>query len=133
MQINENNKIFSKLENIVNTMMEIQTENPLIGDVLLNGFQTSMNIIEEFTKHNEVKELDISEKIQIISNALGLDFEELVIHIMEQEKQKNDENLENSDNDVIDFIINNSKKIDDYENFINENVKGNLNYLKGVL
>jgi hypothetical protein len=133
MQINENNKIFSKMENIVNTMMEIQTENPLIGDVLLNGFQTSMNIIEEFTKHNEVKELDISEKIQIISNALGLDFEELVIHIMEQEKQKNDENLENSDNDVIDFIINNSKKIDDYENFINENVKGNLNYLKGVL
>jgi len=121
------------LENIVNTMMEIQTENPLIGDVLLNGFQTSMNIIEEFTKHNEVKELDISEKIQIISNALGLDLEELVIHIMEQEKEKDAENLENSDNDVIDFIINNSKKIDDYENFINENVKGNLNYLKGVL
>lgn len=133
MQINENNKIFSKMENIVNTMMEIQTENPLIGDVLLNGFQTSMNIIEEFTKHNEVKELDISEKIQIISNALGLDLEELVIHIIEQEKEKDAENLENSDNDVIDFIINNSKKIDDYENFINENVKGNLNYLKGVL
>jgi len=133
MQMNENNKIFSKLENIVNTMMEIQTENPLIGDVLLNGFQTSMNIIEEFTKHNEVKELDISEKIQIISNALGLDLEELVIHIMEQEKEKDAENLENSDNDVIDFIINNSKKIDDYENFISENVKGNLNYLKGVL
>ena len=130
---NENNEIFSKMKNIVNTMMEIQTENPLIGDVLLNGFQTSMNIIEEFTKHNDVKELDISEKIKIISNALGLDLEDLVIHIMEQEAQKNAENLENSDNDVIDFIINNTKEVDNYENFIDENVKGNLNYLKGVI
>lgn len=130
---NENNEIFSKMENIVNTMMEIQTENPLIGDVLLNGFQTSMNIIEEFTKHTDVKELDISEKIEIISNALGLDLEDLVIHIMEQEAQKNAENLENSDNDVIDFIINNTKEVDNYENFIDENVKGNLNYLKGVI
>ena len=130
---NENNSILSKMENIVNTMMEIQTENPLIGDVLLNGFQTSMNIIEEFTKHNDVKELDISEKIKIISNALGLDLEDLVIHIMEQEAQKNAENLENSDNDVIDFIINNTKEVDNYENFIDENVKGNLNYLKGVI
>ena len=130
---NENNEIFSKMENIVNTMMEIQTENPLIGDILLNGFQTSMNIIEEFTKYNNVKELDISEKIEIISNALGLDLEDLVIHIIEEESKKNTENLENSDNDVIDFIINNTKEVDNYENFIDENVKGNLNYLKGVI
>ncbi len=130
---NETNEIFFKMENIINTMMEIQIENPLIGDILLNGFQTSMNIIEEFTKHNNVKELDISEKIEIISNALGLDLEDLVIHIMEQEAQKNAENLENSDNDVIDFIINNTKEVDNYENFIDENVKGNLNYLKGVI
>jgi len=130
---NENNSILSKMENIVNTMMEIQSENPLIGDVLLNGFQTSMNIIEEFTKNGDVKELDVSEKIEIISNALGLDLEDLVIHIIEEESKKNTENLENSDNDVIDFIINNTKEVDNYENFIDENVKGNLNYLKGVI
>ena len=140
----EKKDIYGKIGEVLEIVKEIQNENAFVGDILLSGFQTSMITIQKIIEAGEIKEVDISEKIQLLSEILNLDLEDLVKHIIEKDFIANqDGNLvdkEEADNDTIDFIlsndknINNTNSISDYEKFLKENgVKDNLDYLKEVI
>lgn len=125
---NENNQeiINNEIEKIFNSILEIKKQNELMGNVFLDGVVLSMNILKEISENENIKELDVSEKIKIISKLLGFSLEEIVINIIE-----NNKNNDEIDDETIKFITSNTN---DYEKFLKENsVKESLNYLKEVI
>lgn len=126
---NENNQeiINNEIEKIFNSILEIKKQNELMGNVFLDGVVLSMNILKEISENENIKELDVSEKIKIISKLLGFSLEEIVINIIENNNKNNNE----IDDETIKFITSNTN---DYEKFLKENsVKESLNYLKEVI
>lgn len=126
---NENNQeiINNEIEKIFNSILEIKKQNELMGNVFLDGVALSMNILKEISENENIKELDVSEKIKIISKLLGFSLEEIVINIIENNNKNNNE----IDDETIKFITSNTN---DYEKFLKENsVKESLNYLKEVI
>lgn len=129
-QINDN--IMEKVQQLVETAKEISDLDKVIGDVFLMNILNSMDIIQCSANSQE---LDISEKIKVISNLLGIDLETYISSLIEAKytQSQNGELIKNEEiqEEVLDFIINNSKDIDDYEDFLKENsIKENLDYLK---
>lgn len=118
--------IFNKIAELIKVCDEIKEVNETIGNIFLMNVKNSMNIIQSI--HNE-KELDISEKISLISELVGIKLEDIVIQIM----NNNRIDTENSEQESVDFIINNSD-IDDYEKFLKKNlIKESIEELKGEL
>ena len=118
--------ILKKISELIKICDEIKEVNETIGNIFLMNVENSMNIIQSI--HNE-KELDISEKISLISELVGIKLEDIVIQIM----NNNRIDTENSEQESVDFIINNSD-IDDYEKFLKKNlIKESIEELKGEL
>lgn len=128
--INEN-KILAKIEEIIKISYEIREIDEKIGDVFLLNIHNSMKILQAIGGKEE--NFDMSEKLILLSNLLGVDLTELIKHIIEEENFKQEIEMDTSDKNVMDFIINNTD-IDDYESFLKENeVKENIDYLKGAI
>jgi hypothetical protein len=126
-----------KLNGIFNLITEIKGEDEVLGTILLNNFG---NIINGIDAAQNNKDLEISQQIEMISALLGLDLEAIVKHIIETDygmDQNGDlVNAEEADKESIDFILGNinNTKIDDYEQFLEDNnVKENMEFLKGEL
>lgn len=116
--------IHNKLEEISQAIMEIKNIEPAYGSILTEGFMLSLNLIEEITKNNGVREMDISEHLQIISRVLGVSLEELVAAAMPKDFQ---ESNKEPDQATLDFI---TSDLDDYEKFLAQNkAKENLDFL----
>lgn len=141
-ELNED-KILNNISIMIEAANEIREDNEILGDIFLANLKNSMQIAQALETSTE---LDISEKIELMSGLLGLSLEEIVLNIIdknqndcactEQESVEfimNNSNLENSEQESVDFIINNSD-IDDYEKFLKENsILNNIKELKGVL
>ncbi len=68
-----------ELEQIVKLVDSIKEKNPALGDILSFNLNVSFG---EYQALVENKPMDISEKIQMVSKILGIDFEEMVEHIL---------------------------------------------------
>lgn len=121
--------IDAKVAQIYELIKEIEKENTDVGYVFLEGFGLSINIISAAKEMAEKGEIDISEKIAIVTNILGFSLEELVLSILEKNSSDTMNNAKEADKDTLDFITSTSD-LDDYERFIKENsVKENLSFL----
>lgn len=118
--------IFNKIAELIKICNDIKEVNETLGNIFLMNVENSMQIIQSL---NSEKELDISEKISLISELVGIKLEDIVIQIM----NNNRIDTENSEQESVDFIINNSD-IDDYEKFLKKNlIKESIEELKGEL
>lgn len=118
--------IFNKIAELIKICNDIKEVNETLGDIFLMNVENSMQIIQSL---NSEKELDISEKISLISELVGIKLEDIVIEIM----NNNRIDTENSEQESVDFIINNSD-INDYEKFLKKNlIKESIEELKGEL
>lgn len=125
------NKILSKIEEMIKISYEIREIDENIGEVFLLNIHNAMKILQAVSGKEET--FDMSEKLILLSNLLGVDLTELIKHIVDEETSKQNIETDNADKDVMDFIINNTD-IDDYEAFLKENeIKEDIDYLKGVL
>jgi hypothetical protein len=126
-RINVNDEIiFNKIAELIKICNDIKEVNETLGNIFLMNVENSMQIIQSL---NSEKELDISEKISLISELVGIKLEDIVIEIM----NNNRIDTENSEQESVDFIINNSD-IDDYEKFLKKNlIKESIEELKGEL
>lgn len=129
------NILIDKINKMIDLTKEISDIDRAIGDIFFMNILNSIDIINAEIKSEE---LDISDKLKTISKFLGVDLEKLIAEIIEDKYTTlQDGTLKDSEEvneEVLDFIINNSKDIDNYEAFLKENnVKENLNYLKGEL
>lgn len=129
------NRLIDKINKMIDLTKEISDIDRAIGDIFFMNILNSIDIINAEIKSEE---LDISDKLKTISKFLGVDLEKLISEIIEDKYTTlQDGTLKDSEEvneEILDFIINNSKDIDNYEAFLKENsVKENLNYLKGEL
>ena len=129
------NRLIDKINKMIDLTKEISDIDRAIGDIFFMNILNSIDIINAEIKSEE---LDISDKLKTISKFLGVDLEKLISEIIEDKYTTlQDGSLKDSEEvneEVLEFIINNSKDIDNYETFLKENsVKENLNYLKGEI
>ena len=121
---------------MINLAHEIREENERVGNLLLDGLQLSFSILDDIRKHgNDLKELDISKRIEMVSDHLGFDLEQLVLGIFEKNYDKTEEISNKAvDNETISFI---TAQTDDYETFLAENeaekIKDNLAELRNEI
>lgn len=126
--------MYNKLNQILELIKEIKIENDVIGNILMVNFKSAINTVEALRTKTH---LDLNEKIELLSELLGIKIEDLIKNIIDN----NYINSDASDQETIDFILgtskninNTNKQIDDYEKFLEDNkVKENIDYLKGVL
>lgn len=130
----------SKLELIFALTKEIQTEDALVGDVLMVNLQRAVKTLQA-AKDNVPT--DVSEQIHLITDLLGIDLEVLVKTIIEQDYAMNQSgdfvNSGEAEQATIDFIVGNSQNInnqnnniDDYEKFLSQ-TKTDMEFLKGEI
>ena len=126
--------MYNKLNQILELIKEIKIENDDIGNILMVNFKSAINTFEALRTKTQ---LDLNEKIELLSELLGIKIEDLIKNIIDNDYI----NVDDSDQETIDFILgtskninNTNKEIDDYEKFLEDNkVKENIDYLKGVL
>ena len=107
--------VTDKIELIVDTALSIKEDNEAIGVVLLDGIQTALRTIDA-VKNGKVEEAnDVSQKINLVTNVLGFNLEELVIGILERNSDVSEKAV---DDETMSFI---TGQVDDYETFLNEN------------
>ena len=126
----------NKIEQMVNLAHEIREENERIGALLLDGMKLSLSIMDDIRKHGDgLKELDISKRIEMVSDHLGFDLEQLVLGIFEKNYDQTEEISNKAvDTETISFI---TAQTDDYETFLAENeaekIKDNLAELRNEI
>jgi hypothetical protein len=123
--------IEEKMGQIYDLIKEIEKENQDVGYVFMEGFGMSINIIKAAKHVAETKNMDVSEKIQIVTGILGFSLEELVLSILEKQAVENGNmNFTKApDEETLDFITA-SSDLDDYEKFVAQNsAKQNLEFL----
>lgn len=124
--------IIEKLQQINDIINEVAEEDTGVANVLRDSFTLSYGILEAVAKHGgTIQELDVSDQITLVSNTLGIDMEQLVIHAITEFNDQMDLEQKAADEQTLAFITA-DEDVDDYERFIEENkVKENLDFLKG--
>lgn len=123
-----------KISEIHKLIMEIDKEDPALGQILLEGFGLSMNITKAIMEKGD-REVDYSEHLQIIAKIMGFSLEDLVTSIVEKMAAEQEVNNKIADKDTLDFITaTSSEDLDDYEKFIAENkAKESLDFLSKAI
>ena len=98
---------------------EIDNEDPIVGQIMLEGFGLSLNIIKTMIANEGKRVYDYSEQLQVISKLMGFSLEDLVTQILERKAQESNGDKP-ADQETLDFITSKSD-LDDYERFIAEN------------
>ena len=123
-----------KIEQIHQLINEIGAEDPAVGNIMLEGFGISMNVLRALIETNGRRDtLDLTEQIEFVSKALGFDLEVLVKHILDTKfaTEMSVESNKEPDQETIDFI---TSDLDDYEKFLAENkAKESLDFLSKEL
>lgn len=126
----------TKLTELQNIVREIDEIDAGVGAIMWDSFGLGINSMQAVVKAGGTADLDLSERISMVSNILGLDIEELVKFIIERDfmsQEAQDIMSKAADEETLSFITS-DEDIDDYEKFIEENkVKENLDFLKGEL
>lgn len=119
--------IVDKMNEINTILQEIQAEEPAIAAILYDGFGIALNTMREISAKNDREGIDISEYMIMVSRALGVSVEDMVMHVL-QKNSTSSEVLKAPDEETMNFI---TSGLDDYEKFIAENkAKDDLNFLK---
>ena len=109
------NRLIDKINKMIDLTKEISDIDRAIGDIFFMNILNSIDIINAEIKSEE---LDISDKLKTISKFLGVDLEKLISEIIEDKYTTlQDGTLKDSEEvneEILDFIINNSKDIDNY-------------------
>lgn len=119
-------QLTQKLNNIFEIIRDIkENDDPAVGEILLDGFGISLNVIEQVAKNDgrETK-IDISEYIEMVSNVLGVSLEDMVMSVIQDQSAGSDKE---ADQDTLNFITSN---VDDYEKFLAQNkAKESIDFL----
>ncbi|MDA9954640.1 hypothetical protein N9D61_10120 [Planktomarina sp.] len=129
-------ELVKKIEELNNIVNEIDAIDAGVGTIMLDAFGIALNTIKVVNEHGgSLKEVDVSEQLAAVSNAMGIDVRELIETILTNDysDQQQDIMAKAADEATLDFITS-DEDVDDYERFIEENkVKENLDFLKGEL
>lgn len=119
------NDIVDKLSQIGAIIKEIEAEDPGMAGILREGFGLALNIIKEVSDRGGREVVDISEHIEVVSRVLNVPFQDLVMHIVQNQQSGVSDKA--PDQETLDFI---TSDLDDYERFLAQNkAKDDLDFL----
>jgi phosphoribulokinase len=124
--------MIEKLTQIKTIIDEIGSADPDTANILLDFFMASIAVLEKLASDQEAgiitQELDISQKIKLVSGIVGLDLDQLVKYTISQSQEGESKE---ADQGTLDFI---TSDLDDYEKFLASNKsKEALDYLKSEI
>ena len=127
--------IIEKLQQIKSIIDEISTADEETAVIIMSFFYTATQVLESLAEQKEKgidnATIDLSEKIKLVSNILGLDIKQLTESIVLQYQSTTQENNKEADAETLEFI---TSDLDDYEKFLAANkAKENLDFLKSVV
>lgn len=128
--------IKEKIESICKIIYEIEEEDPLIAEIMYEGYTLSLSLLKTIAEKGtrlQDENLDVSEHINIISRILNINLETLITEIIKQQGEKMQEstNAKEADPQTLEFI---TSDLDDYEKFLAKNkAKENLEFLSGEI
>jgi|14_taG_2_1085336.scaffolds.fasta_scaffold02881_2 hypothetical protein len=129
-------ELVKKIEELNNIVKEIDAIDSGVGTIMLDAFGIALNTMKVVAEHGgSLKEVDVSEQLIAVSNAMGINVRDLIEQILTNDysDQQQDIMAKAADEATLDFITS-DEDVDDYEKFIDENkVKENLDFLKGEL
>jgi len=119
--------VIEKLTSISQNIKEISEYDEGLANLIWIGFDTAMSLAQSISENNEKKEqIDISVYIQQICDALGVDIEQMVLSIIQNNNTQESSNKEPA-LETLDFI---TSDLDDYEKFLaKSSAKNNLDFL----
>ena len=126
--MNDNRDIvIEKLKDISNNIKELSEYDQELANLIWIGFDTAMSLAKSISENAESGDkVDVSIYIEQICEVLGVDIEQLVLSIIQN---NNTQELTNKEPDLetLDFI---TSDLDDYEKFLAKNsAKSNLDFL----
>jgi len=117
-----------KLTKIYALIQEIKTEDEFIGEILLEGYSLSLNTMGALVEAGNRDKIDISDHLDIICRALGVDLKDIVQQAL-SEIEGNPNKI--ADQKTLEFI---TSDLDDYEKFLAQNkAKDDLDFLSKQL
>jgi hypothetical protein len=120
--------VVDKIQEIITIIGEIKQEDPVAGDILIEGIGLSLNLLEVASDEKGREKADVSEHLHIITKVLGVSLEDLVISIMDHKNNQSDKPVDQS---TLDFI---TTDMDDYEKFLAQNkAKEDLDFLSKAI
>lgn len=125
-------EIADKINSIVAIVKDIETHDPAVASILMEGLGLSINLIDSLIKNNGRKNIDITEHLEIVSSVLGLSLRDLVMHII-QTQPGAEESSKEADKVTLDFITS-TENLDDYEKFLAQTkAKTDLDFLAKII
>jgi len=111
-----------KLEDILDIVKEIGTEDEGLGALLMESFGIALNTIKQVAENegHEREDFDITAQIEMVASVLNVDLEALVLGIVEKVNEDTINNNKEADEETLDFITA-SADIDDYDTFLKDN------------
>ena len=110
-----------KLEEIFHIVNDIGVEDEAIAAIMFEAFGIALNTIKQAAENeNNQREVNVDEQIDMVSNALNIDLEALVLRIVEVANANTINTNKEADEETLDFITA-DEDIDDYETFLKEN------------
>ena len=111
-----------KLEDILDIVKEIGTEDEGLGALLMESFGIALNTIKQVAENegHEREDFDITAQVEMVSSVLNVDLEALVLGIVEKVNEDTINNNKEADEETLDFITA-SADIDDYDTFLKDN------------
>lgn len=123
-----NEQIIEKLTKIYSLIQEIGAEEEFIGNLLLEGYNLSLKTMGAVVEAGNRDKIDISDHLEIICRALGIDLMDIVRYSL-TEIEGNPDKV--ADQNTLDFI---TSDLDDYEKFLAQNkAKDDLDFLSKQL
>jgi hypothetical protein len=132
--------VVEKINLILALIKEIQETDVVIGDTLMVNFDHAIKTLQAINTGTPV---DINEQLKLVTELLGIDLEQLIKTIIENDYAVNQGgdfvNSGEAEQATIDFIVGNSQNInntnnniDDYEKFL-ARTKEDMEFLKGEI
>ena len=119
--------IDDKLNQMVKIIEEIRSEDEAIGNILMEGFGISLNIIKLAIENGGRERIDISEYLEAVSAVLGVSLSDMVGQLITNNTV--DDSTKVADEETLNFI---TSDMDDYEKFLAKNkVKEDIEFLSG--
>lgn len=111
----------SQLAKLTDLVVDISKHDWIVGDIIRESYIMSLKLIQQLRETPDTKDIDISDKLIMVSTILNINLEELVIHILETNNSGDTINSnKEADEETLDFITAN-ENIDDYDRFIKDN------------
>ena len=121
------------MKSLADKLLEIDTiirstasDDPVVMNILMEGFGLSLNLISANVENAGKDTMDISEHLEIITKVLGISLNDVVNYILNSNGSDKE-----ADQATLEFI---TSDLDDYEKFLAQNkAKEDLDFLNKVI